>query len=554
MKLLMLTIKIFYKKGGNILNVNIKKTKFLLQMFSILFAGFIAFDYTICYAASYDFATGMPWDDLLTMLGNELTGPIAKILATIAVVTTGMMLMFGETSGLFKVSLQIVLGVSIAINAGDWVTYILSSVTPDASSVTTIDPVKAMTAPDFVSSFMMNFQATCMRGAYNLQAPVLKILGAFAVIDIALAVSLNLEQDHLKNIVKQTLKIGFFAFLVQQWVGGTYGIANMIFRTFEVFGLKAAGMAIADPDNIIANGLNMITQMWAAIMDLKFGSIGLIVADIIVMIGIVLSTFFMVIEIVMAKVEFWVISVLTIPLIPFGLLKYTNYLFEKATGAIFSLGIKLMVLSFVSAVAYPTFLTMAQTMAVVKDSKDISTMSVMLSTLLGCLMLFVLVKQAPALAQGLLSGTPSLGGSVSDGVRSVKNDYEQAKSVGSGVKTLGKVGAMGAAIGAVGAFSGGAAAMGAANGLFKGVGSAASDGGSLYKMGTNLLNTAVGAAAGGAKGLYDAGAAVGGVATESTQIVGSSFRRAFEAGEKASENLQSAGKNITNLQDLKPKW
>lgn len=370
-------------------------------------------------AAPYNFSMGgMPWDTLLTTLGNELTGPIPKTMATVSMVLSALMLMYGETSGVFKKSLQVVLGTCIAINAGDWVTFVLNGLTPDNSSI--VPPaVKPMTAPDFISGFMETLQKTCMRGAYNVAGPALALLGMLAVIEIAVGVSFNFEQDHIKYIFKETLKIGFFAFLITQWVGGTFGIATLIGNMFEYFGLVASGSTMVDPDRIVANGLGLIDQTWKATMKLGMGSIGVVIANIIVIVGTILCVFYMVVEIFICKTEFWVISVLTIPLLAFGILKYTHFLFEKATGAIFSMGIKLMVLSFVSAIAAPVLYAMAESVRTAGETSTAASFNAILSMLLGCLVLYQLVKRAPEMAQGLLSGSPSLSGGMKESAKGI---------------------------------------------------------------------------------------------------------------------------------------
>ncbi|SFM30964.1 TrbC/VirB2 family protein [Pelosinus propionicus] len=70
-------------------------------------------------AATSDSA--MPWSTGITSLQSELTGPLPKIGATIAVAVCGMMLSFGEMSSLTKRAVQVVFGLSIAIGAATFV-------------------------------------------------------------------------------------------------------------------------------------------------------------------------------------------------------------------------------------------------------------------------------------------------------------------------------------------------------------------------------------------------------------------------------------------------
>lgn len=362
-----------------------------------------------CLAAdNYNFKSGLPWDNLLDTVAGELTGPTAKAIVLILTSISGMMLAFGETSGMAKLGIQIVFGACIALNAGDYVNFIVSEFTADPSSIT-VPTVAAATEPNFISSMMAYLKATCMKGAYNIVPYALGLLGSFAVINIALTTALKInEQDHIKYIFSQTLKIGFFAFLVIQWVGGTFGIATVIGQGFESLGLIASGATMADPDQIVANGFSVIDKMLQDTFKLGFGSFALIIANIVVALGTLFCVFFMAIELFMCKVEITLIGVLTIPLIPFGMLKWTNFLFEKAIGAIFSIGIKLMVMSFVSAICAPVLTSIAESMKTQAGSEHKFT--IVLSILLACLVLFMIVKRAPEMAQGLLSGSPSLHG------------------------------------------------------------------------------------------------------------------------------------------------
>lgn len=71
----------------------------------------------ICDAATMGSSRTMPWSEGINAIAAELTGPIPRILAVIAVATTGMMMAFGEMGQSMKKGVQIVFGVSIAILA-----------------------------------------------------------------------------------------------------------------------------------------------------------------------------------------------------------------------------------------------------------------------------------------------------------------------------------------------------------------------------------------------------------------------------------------------------
>ena len=61
--------------------------------------------------------SGMPWEAPLTSILESIEGPVARIIAVIIIVITGLSLAFGETSGGFRRLIQIVFGLAIAFSA-----------------------------------------------------------------------------------------------------------------------------------------------------------------------------------------------------------------------------------------------------------------------------------------------------------------------------------------------------------------------------------------------------------------------------------------------------
>ena len=67
-------------------------------------------------------ATGssMPWEAPLQSILDSIQGPVAKIIAVIVIILTGLALAFGDTSGGFRRLIQIVFGLSIAFAASSF--------------------------------------------------------------------------------------------------------------------------------------------------------------------------------------------------------------------------------------------------------------------------------------------------------------------------------------------------------------------------------------------------------------------------------------------------
>jgi type IV secretion system protein TrbC len=75
-----------------------------------------------CLVAVPAWAAGsnMPWEQPLNQILQSVEGPVAKIIAVIIIIVTGLSLAFGDTSGGFRRLVQIVFGLSIAFAASSF--------------------------------------------------------------------------------------------------------------------------------------------------------------------------------------------------------------------------------------------------------------------------------------------------------------------------------------------------------------------------------------------------------------------------------------------------
>jgi type IV secretion system protein VirB2 len=64
--------------------------------------------------------TNMPWEQPLQQILDSIQGPVAKIIAVLIIIGTGLSLAFGETSGGMRRLMQIVFGLSIAFAAASF--------------------------------------------------------------------------------------------------------------------------------------------------------------------------------------------------------------------------------------------------------------------------------------------------------------------------------------------------------------------------------------------------------------------------------------------------
>ena len=64
--------------------------------------------------------SNMPWEAPLESVLESIQGPVARIIAVIIIIATGLALAFGDTSGGFRKLIQIVFGLSIAFAASSF--------------------------------------------------------------------------------------------------------------------------------------------------------------------------------------------------------------------------------------------------------------------------------------------------------------------------------------------------------------------------------------------------------------------------------------------------
>jgi type IV secretion system protein TrbC len=80
-------------------------------------AGVIALTFAVPAHAG---GSSMPWEAPLQSILESIEGPVAKIIAVMIIIVTGLTLAFGDTSGGARRMIQIVFGLSIAFAASSF--------------------------------------------------------------------------------------------------------------------------------------------------------------------------------------------------------------------------------------------------------------------------------------------------------------------------------------------------------------------------------------------------------------------------------------------------
>jgi type IV secretion system protein TrbL len=248
-------------------------------------------------------------------------------------------------------------------------------------------------------------------GWIALQPKAMSLLGILVGIELTLsglwwAMS---GDDAVKGLIQKLLMIGIFFFFIQQW----QMITTTTMQSFARVGAAAGGassspgsLALNDPSSIVAEGLNAIQPLSDKVDSLTSGTwtalknLGTIMQIGLAMIGILFSFFLLGIQCFLVYLEFYIVAILSLILLPCGVFRHTAFLAEKAFGAVLAHGIKLMVLAFVIAIAQPVL----QQITVPADF----SMRDAWCTLLAAMTICFLAWHAPGVAAGLLAGSPSL--------------------------------------------------------------------------------------------------------------------------------------------------
>ena len=282
-----------------------------------------------------------------------------------------------------------------------------------------------------------------------LSGEVAFIATTLIVIDVTLAAlfwSWGADEDIMARLVKKTLFVGVFAYLIGNW----NNLARIIFESFAGLGLKASGtgFTVADmmrPGRVAQTGLDAGRPLLDSISDLMgywsfFENFIQIAVMLLAWALVLLAFFILAIQLFVTLIEFKLTTLAGFVLIPFGLFGKSAFMAERVLGNVISSGIKVLVLGVIIGIGSSLFSEFTAGFGGATPTID-QAMAIVLAalTLLG-LGIF-----GPGIANGLVSGGPQLGAGA---------------AIGTGLAAGGMVAAGAATVGAVA--SGGAALAGGA--------------------------------------------------------------------------------------------
>ncbi|MHB0713263.1 P-type conjugative transfer protein TrbL [Roseomonas mucosa] len=379
-----------------------------------------------------------------------------------------------------------------------------------------------------IDTFLGTFTRYIDTGFGLLGGEVGFIATTLIVIDVTLAAlfwSWAGDDDIIARLVKKTLFVGVFAYLIGNW----NNLAKIVFDSFAGLGLKASGTGFtaADlmrPGKVAQTGLDAARPLLDAISPLMgwisvFENLIQIVCLLFAWALVILAFFVLAIQLFVTLIEFKLSTLAGFVLIPFGLFGKTAFMAERVLGNVISSGIKVLVLAVIVGIGSTLFSQFTQGFG-----GETPTIDDAMAIVLAALSLVGLGIFGPGIASGLVSGGPQLGAGAAVGT-----------GLAAGGMVMAGVGAVGfAAKGGAAALSGGAAAV-RGGAIAAGAASAAYSLGSLGQSG----------ASGVASGLAGVGRAAGSAAASplrrSVASVKSSFAEGAKAGFGATGGSSTAG-------------
>ena len=342
---------------------------------------------------------------------------------------------------------------------------------------------------------------------FGLRRPEVAFIAAtLIVIDVTLAAlfgSWGADEDIIARLVKKTLFVGVFAYIIGNW----NNLARIVFESFAGLGLKASGtgFATADllrPGKVAQTGLDAARPLLDSISDLMgwvsfFENFIQIACLMFAWALILLAFFILAIQLFITLIEFKLTTLAGFVLIPFGLFGKSAFMAERVLGNVISSGIKVLVLAVIIGIGSTLFSEFTAGFNGATPTIDDA-----MTIVLAALALLGLGIFGPGIANGLVSGGPQLGAGA---------------AIGTGLAAGGMAAAGAAAVGAVA--SGGAALAGGVAAAARGGAALAGGASTAYSLGTA-----------GQSGASAVGSSLGNVASTGASKAGSAaaspFRRA----------------------------
>jgi type IV secretion system protein TrbL len=325
-----------------------------------------------------------------------------------------------------------------------------------------------MNGTGVIDHFLGVFTQYIDSGFGLVQGDVRWLAGVLIGIDICLAGlfwAMAPDEDVLARLIKKTLYIGVFAFIL----GNFNSLAQIVFNSFAGLGLKAGGGSLSQaqllqPGHFAQIGIDAGKPILDSITGLMgfasfFENFVQIVILLIAWLIVIISFFVMAIQLFVSLIEFKLTTLAGFVLVPFGLFGRTAFLAEKVLGNVVSSGVKILVLAVIIGIGQQIFGQFTS------GFNNPPTISDALTLILASLSLLGLSIFGPGIANGLIAGGPQLGAGAAIGTGLAAAGLGAAGAVGAGIGMRAAGGAIASVAHAGASVAGGASAAYRAGGL-----------------------------------------------------------------------------------------
>src|ERR1700704_683943 len=241
------------------------------------------------------------------------------------------------------------------------------------------------------------------------------------------------DEDMIARLVKKTLYVGFFAFLI----GNFNGLAKIVFNSFAGFGLKAVGSSLSanqflQPGRLAQVGIDAgkpILQAASQLMGFAsfFENFIQIFVLLVAWLVVLVAFFILAVQLFVTLVEFKLTTLAGFVLVPFGLFNRTAFLAERVLGNVVTSGVKVLMLAVIVGIGTTLFGEFTQGFGTNQP-----TLEDALALVLAALSLLGLGIFGPGIATGLTSGAPQLGAGAAVGTALAAGGLGGGRAMGGG--------------------------------------------------------------------------------------------------------------------------
>jgi type IV secretion system protein TrbL len=257
---------------------------------------------------------------------------------------------------------------------------------------------------DFLTELLKFFEMHCITGFLALQPYAWQLCSVLAIIDLGTTWTLYSGEVRMSALISRAIKVGFFLFLILYWDK----INSAILLSFQYAGLTAAGVAPSGdwiaPSKLLQQGFDVVGDLLKGFQDTSImsdGGLGKCFMYLLATVVTLAAFFFITLQVLLTKIEFNVFASVGIILLPFGAIRFTAFLFQRTVSAVFSFGVKLMVMYFLIAL----FNSLASG---VQSIPATASFAEMLRLALSYAAMAFLAWQLPNKAASLMNGMPSM--------------------------------------------------------------------------------------------------------------------------------------------------